>query len=141
MSSTTTSTTQVTNPAQTITFAVAFGRCDLWGMNDVLSGVTWWDNNSGGPGLIPNGNPGTTAPYTAGNASGSQQIVNQDPRYGAVTATYAGGAPFAFSDGHAKSMNPIATDPNPYGTPTYQPWQNTNNTNGHDPLNMWDAYR
>ena len=68
--------------------------------------------------------------------------MNQDPRYGAITATYNSGAPFAFSDGHAKSMVPYATDPNPYkAANVYQPYFAAGITNGHDPYNMWDAYR
>ena len=147
MASTTTTTTQVTKPAETIAFAVSFGRSDLWGTNDLLSGVTWWDQGCGGgcggPGEIPNGNPGTTAPYYAQNGDNNQQLVNTDPRYGAVASTYSGGAPFAFSDGHAKSMIPYATNPNPYGVQPDQPWQNSTiaSGNGHDPQNMWDAYR
>jgi prepilin-type N-terminal cleavage/methylation domain-containing protein len=144
MASTTTNTTSVTKPAETISFAVSFGRSDLWGTNDVLSGVNWWDYNNGGPGMIPNGNPGTTTPYSAQNGTGTEQVVNQDPRNGAVAATYSGNTtPFAFSDGHAKSMQPYATNPNPTGTNINQPWQNSTIAagNGHDPLNMWDAYR
>jgi prepilin-type N-terminal cleavage/methylation domain-containing protein len=144
MSSHTTTTTSVTNPSSTIAFAVSFGRSDLWGCNDMLDGVTWWDYSGGGPGMIPNGNPKNTigtGPYKAGNGAGAATVVNQDPRFGAVVSTYSGGAPFAFSDGHAKSMVPYATNPNPYGVNITQPWTNGNNTNGHDPLNMWDAYR
>ena len=48
MASTTTTTTQVTNPSQTVAFGVAFGRCDLWGTGDMLSGVTWWDSGCNG---------------------------------------------------------------------------------------------
>jgi prepilin-type N-terminal cleavage/methylation domain-containing protein/prepilin-type processing-associated H-X9-DG protein len=141
MASTTTNGTAVTKPAETVMFAVSYGRSDLWGMNDVLSGVNWWDYNNGGPGMIPNGNPGTTAPYQAQNNKGVETTVNMDPRYGAVASTYAGGTPFAFADGHAKSMIPYATNPNPSGTNINQPWQSSTITNGHDPLNMWDAYR
>jgi prepilin-type N-terminal cleavage/methylation domain-containing protein len=146
LKNTTTNTTSVTNPASTITFAVSYGRSDLWGMNDVLSGVTWWDYNNGGPGMIPNGNPAATlgsatAPYQAENGAGTETTVNTDPRYGAVTATYAGGTPFSFSDGHAKSMVPYATNPNPANVNITQPWTDSAYTNGHDPLNMWDAYR
>jgi prepilin-type N-terminal cleavage/methylation domain-containing protein len=142
MATTTTPSTAVTNPSQTVAFAVSFGRCDLWGTNDVLSGVTWWDYNNGGPGQIPNGNPSSNAPYKAQNGNGVETVVNQDPRYGAVTAAYNAGTPFAFSDGHAKSMVPYATNPNPFKIQnSYQPYFASGITNGHDPNNMWDAYR
>jgi prepilin-type N-terminal cleavage/methylation domain-containing protein len=129
---------QVTQSAATIMFTVRAGSFNLWGMSDLLAGVTWWDNGSGGAGLIPNG--AATGSYTAKDASGTTYTVNANKKFGAVYTPYANQSPFAFVDGHAKAMPPQATDPNPTNTyisgPTY-----ALGDNGHDPNNMWDAYR
>ncbi len=41
---------------------------------------------------------------------------------GAVSLTTAGKANFAFCDGHAKSLAPVATDPNPVANPEKNKW-------------------
>jgi len=129
----------VTRPAETIMMSVRAGSFDIWGMGDMISGVTWWDNGSGGAGLIPNAHAANT-PYTAKDASGNVYTVNANMQLGAVYTPYSNQSPFAFCDGHSKSMNPSQTDPNPTNTyvngPSYSLF-----ANGHDPSNMWDAYR
>jgi prepilin-type N-terminal cleavage/methylation domain-containing protein/prepilin-type processing-associated H-X9-DG protein len=129
----------VNAPASTIMLSTRAGSFDLWGMGDVISGVTWWDNGSGGAGLIPNAH-NSGAAYTAKDASGNSYIVNANNRWGAVYTPYSNQSPFAFCDGHVKSMEPGQTDPNPTNTyvngPSYSLFPG-----GHDPQNMWDAYR
>ena len=134
-----TSENQVNTPAATIMLADRQGSFDIWGMSAIMTGVTWWDNKYGGAGLIPNGTAANT-PYTAENAAGTTYTVNLNKQWGAVSAPFAGQSPFAFCDGHCKSMSPPQTNPNPTGTyingpnPSLFP-------SGHDPMNMWDAYR
>jgi prepilin-type N-terminal cleavage/methylation domain-containing protein/prepilin-type processing-associated H-X9-DG protein len=143
MTSSYTNGSQVTQDAGTIMLAVRAGSDNTFGAGDVISGVTWWDhgcpNTCGGAGLIPNGH-GATTPYSAENAAGTYYVVNQNTQWGAVYAPYANQSPFAFCDGHVKSMTPTATDPNPNNTYINGPWPGFYPT-GHDPLNMWDSRR
>jgi len=105
----------------------------------MVSGVTWWDDKDGGAGLIPNGR-GATTPYMAQNAAGTSYVVNSNTQLGAIWTPYSNQSPFAFCDGHAKSMVPMQTNPNPSGTYVTGPSYSLGD-NGHDPSNMWDAYR
>jgi prepilin-type N-terminal cleavage/methylation domain-containing protein len=139
MTSDQTAETQVTQPSSTIMMSARQGSFDIWGMGDMITGVNWWDNKYGGAGLIPNGAAATTN-YTAENAAGNSYVVNTNMQLGAVYTPYANQSPFSFCDGHAKSMNPIQTDPNPSKTYITGPSYSLGD-NGHDPLNMWDAYR
>jgi len=134
-----TNNSTINQPSQTIVFAVRASGQDIWGMGDIISGVNWWDNGSGGAGLIPNGTAANT-PYTAKDAHGNTYTVNQNGQWGAIWTPYSNQSPFAFCDGHAKSMNPNQTDPNPTGTYVNAPDLGLY-PSGHDPLNMWDAYR
>jgi prepilin-type N-terminal cleavage/methylation domain-containing protein/prepilin-type processing-associated H-X9-DG protein len=133
----------VTQAASTIMFAVRAGGEDIWGQGDTISGVTWWDNgcpnSCGGAGLIPNGR-GATTPYSAVNATGGKYVVNTNTQLGAIYTPYSNQSPFSFCDGHAKSMVPMQTNPNPTGTYITGPSPSLF-PSGHDPLNMWDAYR
>lgn len=128
----------VTQPAATIMLCVRASGNDIFGPGDVLSGVTWWDGNN--PGLLPNGHASATAVYKATDQHGVQYIVNNDMQWGAVYTPYSNQSVFAFCDGHAKGMPPQSTDPNPSNTyisgPTY-----ALGDSGHDPNDMWDAYR
>lgn len=122
------SATQITKPAETVMLAnkynseaVAYGSMGVFSAfyGSVFVGPNWFD--WGAPGEIPNGNP---------NASGwVNGAVNANyplgPR-GAVGITTAGNANFTFADGHAKSLKPTSTNPDPIGKPD---------------LNMWDADR
>lgn len=90
------------------------GNWSNFAMGGVLGGTNL-DNATGwGPELLPNGT-----------------IINNDQAYeygpnGAVSTHYNNEAVFVFCDGHAKSMIPSATNPDPVNLP-----QN----------NLWDALR
>jgi prepilin-type N-terminal cleavage/methylation domain-containing protein/prepilin-type processing-associated H-X9-DG protein len=140
MTSSITSEANVTQPFATIMMAARYGGNDIWGQGDLVSGVNWWDNGSGGAGLIPNGSLDPTQSYTAKDANGQTYIVNKDQRNGAIAVPYSNQSPFAFCDGHAKAMTPIATNPNPTGTYINAPDLGLF-PSGHDSQNMWDAYR
>ena len=119
------SSTVVTKPAETVllagkynTEAVSYGSMGVFTAfyGSVFIGPeNWFD--WGAPGEIPNGNPTATgwingavnAPYPLG------------PR-GAVGLTTAGNSNFSFSDGHAKSLKPTATNPDPIGKPEQNMW-------------------
>jgi prepilin-type N-terminal cleavage/methylation domain-containing protein len=110
--------------ADTIMLASRYdgNNCFLGGA--LLAGQNWYDST--GAGLIPNG-ARNGAVYQAPNAkTGAAYTVNKNNRFGAVAAPYADTAVFAFADGHAKSMNPIKTNPHQ----TLQPENN-----------QWNAYR
>ena len=139
MGNTYTNGTQVTQPANTILMATRADGQNLWGMGDVISGVTWWDNGSGGAGLLPNGHGDTVNPYKA-KPYNTTITVNANHLWGCVYTPYSNQAPFAFVDGHAKSMNPAQTNPNPSNTYITGPSYSLGDS-GHDPQNMWDAYR
>jgi prepilin-type processing-associated H-X9-DG protein len=139
MTSGRTSETQNERPAETIMLALRAGSLNIWGMDDMISGVTWWDNGSGGAGLIPDGGAATT-PYSVNDAAGVNYVVNKNRQLGAIYTPYANQSPFAFADGHVRTMNPVATNPNPNKTYINGPWPGFY-PDGHDPKNMWDAYR
>ena len=89
------------------------GNLQNWGPGGIIDGVNWWDWVS--PGELPNGLLAkTTNPY------------DQNGQNGAVTAVHNEQANFVFADGHAKSVRPTATNPDP---------------KNHPELNMWDALR
>ncbi len=91
----------------------ADGNTYNWGVGAMITGVNWWDWDS--PGEIPNG---TIKPLADPHSPLGPN--------GAVIPMHNNQANFVFCDGHAKSMNPAATDPDPVNQP-----QN----------NMWDATR
>jgi len=126
-----------TQPADTVMLAVRDGGDDIYGQGDMMSGVSWWDQS--GAGLIP---AGTNLSTWLGNQGGSScsslagttnyqaelgtwtgmWTVNADCRNGAVATTYGSTAPFVFADGHAKSLAPVATDPDPVNAPQNNKW-------------------
>jgi prepilin-type N-terminal cleavage/methylation domain-containing protein/prepilin-type processing-associated H-X9-DG protein len=124
------SNTTVTQPAATIMYASRYGGQDEWGTGDLLTNEASWDY--AGPGLIPDGTRPLNTPYTI-TANSKTLTVNQDIRFGAVSAPFANQANFSFVDGHAKSMNPVATRP--------IPTQIVNNAIVVSQSDMWDAYR
>jgi len=136
---------QVSRPAETIMLAPRAGSLNIWGLDAVISGVTWWDHgcgsggSCGGAGLIPNGAAAST-PYMAKDALNVSYQVNATTKWGAIFTPSANTAPFAYCDGHAKAMNPAATNPNPRNTYINGPWPGFF-ADGHDPQNQWDAYR
>jgi len=115
-----------TQPAGTILLANRKGGDDIFGQGDMVSGVSWWD--SSGAGLIPQGTataPGTITPYYAsmgGYTGTGKWLVNADVRNGAISTNFTGQAPMVFADGHAKSMNPIQTNPDPVNQPASNLW-------------------
>jgi prepilin-type N-terminal cleavage/methylation domain-containing protein/prepilin-type processing-associated H-X9-DG protein len=116
---------QTTQPAATVLLANRKGGDDYFGQGDMVSGVTWWDYS--GAGLIPNGvavNNATTK-YNAslgGYTGTGTWLVNADVRNGAISTNFSNQAPMVFCDGHAKSMNPIQTNPNPNTLPQSNMW-------------------
>jgi len=122
--------TSVTRPAETIALAGRFNGNTVYGNGLYIPGVDWWDwpGTGGAPGLTPEGGPvdvtgraRTGAPYMTGAVT-----WNPNDHWGGVTTIYAKQTPFVFCDGHARMMNPVATNPNGVAQPTN---------------NMWDAYR
>jgi prepilin-type N-terminal cleavage/methylation domain-containing protein/prepilin-type processing-associated H-X9-DG protein len=130
---------QVSKSAETIMLALRAGSLNIWGMDDMLSGVNWWDFGSGGAGQIPDGSVAST-PYSANDAAGQSYVINQNGKLGAIYTPYSNTSPFAFCDGHVKAMNPVATNPNPTGTYKNGP-DYAKCPSGHCSDNMWDAYR
>lgn len=110
----------MTNFADTVVFTEKHST-DLMQMSDsqakmgnlsgfYLNGILGGDRiNNWPPQRIPNGLRSTTAKWPDG----------QD---GAVSAHYTGQAVVVFLDGHAKSMKPIATNPNPTANPEKNMW-------------------
>ena len=124
----------LTQPASTILLAQKNGA-DIAAWNTAYNGNNYnfggnWSNFSmgaviggpaldffnWGPELIPNGQSTTWKQYGTNN-----QIFEYGIN-GAVSASYAGQAPFVFIDGHAKSMIPSATDPDPVNLPQSNMW-------------------
>ena len=86
--------------------------------DDLLQGP--W---SGGiAGLIPRGTRAAAPSGYPGNL-----YAENDPfdKAGTVSAHYSGQATFAFADGHAKSMKPQATNPDPAKNPELNMWDGT----------------
>jgi len=114
----------LTQPAATIMLANRKGGDDIFGQGDMVSGVSWWD--SSGAGLIPQGTAATntTTAYYAplGTNGNTKWLVNADVRNGAISTNFSGQAPMVFCDGHAKSMNPVATNPDPVNQPKNNLW-------------------
>jgi len=110
----------VTQSADTILLAGRYNGDNMFGQGDMLSGVNWWDYS--GPGMLPDGSLDGTQPYKTGDAKGNQTVINKDQRFGAIAAVYANNGIFTFTDGHAKAMNPVATNPNPSTQPSKNMW-------------------
>ncbi len=112
MGNTTQSMAAVGRPAETIMMSEKHEKENAsdWGMGCLLTGVNWWDWNS--PGEQPDGTRSVTAAYPNG------------PN-GAVTAAHSMNANFAFCDGHAKSVRPSATNPDPKNRPQDNMWNAT----------------
>ena len=108
------SQTQVNRVAETIMFASHYFGNNLWGMGGLITGASFWD--FAGPTTTPQGTPPpggtprTGGPYTVTGQDGSTQLVNKNDHYGSV-AVYGTQGIFAFTDGHAKTMDPVATNP------------------------------
>jgi len=127
----------VTQPSGTILFGPRYSRdvsqtCFSFLIN--VPAFVWdsqafvWDSNNGLPGSaqeylcngdnIPDGQRDTSlgtpnAPYPDGNRGG---VSLPSP------GTDQGTANFAFTDGHSKSMTPVATNPDPVNQPANNMW-------------------
>jgi prepilin-type N-terminal cleavage/methylation domain-containing protein/prepilin-type processing-associated H-X9-DG protein len=83
------------------------GNLSGWGPGNTLTGVNWW--NWVGPGEVPNGTLAVNAAYPNG-------------RNGAVSFKHNERSNFVFADGHAKSMVPHTTNPDPNNRPADNMW-------------------
>jgi len=118
-----TSESEVGLPADTIMLASRIGGDDIFGQGDMISGVNWWDYT--GAGLIPNGTAAKT-PYSAPlGKGGGNYVVNTNGQYGALNVGGGNTANIVFADGHAKAMNPVATNPDPANQPAKNLWDAT----------------
>jgi prepilin-type N-terminal cleavage/methylation domain-containing protein/prepilin-type processing-associated H-X9-DG protein len=134
------STTSITQPAATVllankynkdaqTFGAGVGVTSAW-PSGVFCNMDWgvWGtdmDHAWAPGEIPNGNP-----FGAGSAWWWSYNNHTDGKYpngasGAVGLTPTGRSNFSFSDGHAKSMNASATNPDPINQPANNMWDAT----------------
>jgi len=134
------SSTQVTQSAATIMFAPKYSRdvqySDLnWlGANSAYvwdTNVFMWDSNTSIPG---NGTPyylsdGSDIPDGVRNSQyATPNAVFPNGNRGGVSLptdgpdNEQGTANFAFADGHAKAMSPVATNPDPVGQPQNNMW-------------------
>lgn len=120
----------VSRPAETIGLAARFNGNDVYGNGLYMPGVDWWDgpDNGGAPGLTPEGaNTDVTGRARTGAKYQTNGVTwNLNDHFGGVAVVYSGMTPYVFCDGHAKVLNPVATNPD-----------GTNKPND----NMWDAYR
>lgn len=126
-----TNSTAVTKPADTIMLSTRYQSNDLWGPSNLISGgMVGWDGSGFAqniPDATRNGQPYVLSGFWNSPASGATSYTaNLDNRNGGVSAFYAGKTNFTFSDGHAKTLDPRSTDPDPVNQPLN---------------NMWDAYR
>jgi len=115
MGNMTTTTTSPTQPASTIMIAGRFSGNNQFGQGDMLSGVNWWDYTS--PGELPDGSLAANTPLVVSGVT-----VNKDQRNGAIATIYAGQGIFTFTDGHAKTMAPVQTDPDSVLQPQNNMW-------------------
>jgi len=117
---------EISQPASTVAFAGRYSSNNMFGTGDLIAGVNWWDST--GAGLIPNGTrdvSGFTNGYRAPVTAGGDYLVNANARFGAVATVYQNNGIFTFTDGHAKAMNPVQTNPD----------------NNDQTKNMWNALR
>lgn len=89
-----------------LTGEAAFGNLSNFFINGILGGDVI---NNWPPQRIPNGTRDATLKWPNG----------QD---GAVSAKYAGQSVFVYVDGHAKSVKPVSTNPNPTANPERNQW-------------------
>src|SRR5207302_131603 len=102
----------VNRPTETILLAEKHhaGNLSDWGLGSVFTGVSWWDWTA--PGEIPNGAPD----------KGNSGTITPN---GAVTPKHSEQANFVFCDGHAKSMKPPTTNPDPVNQASKNMWNAT----------------
>ncbi len=115
MGNTIVNSTTVNNVSDTIMLSVRYNSQLTWGPGDFIAGVDWWDW-TGHAGLLPDGSRNGT-PYTVNGV-----VHNQNNRNGAVNAGFAGKSVFSFADGSAKSLDPVATNPDETNRPNDNKW-------------------
>lgn len=130
---------QVTQPADTVLLAErdsddvskyqnAHGGACCGGNGGTYSAfgpfTVFTDQQEWAPTSIPDGSP-TIPPYDNSRAHSGGVGFNESAD-GAVSTKFSGQGIFVFSDGHAKAMKPVATNPDQINTPN---------------LNKWDALR
>jgi hypothetical protein len=86
-------------------------------MSNGIIGGSDIDNTGWGPQAEPNGMATAYQKIAGGTQTMFEYGIN-----GAVSASYSGQSTFAFTDGHAKSMIPAATDPDPVNQPQNNLW-------------------
>jgi len=109
--------------ADTIMLAGRHDGNNLFGTGNLIAGVNWWDST--GPGLIPDGTrPDDPNGYRApqGHAPYGTYLVNKNVKYGAVATVYMNKGIFSMVDGHAKALDPVATNPDPVNQPNKNMW-------------------
>jgi prepilin-type N-terminal cleavage/methylation domain-containing protein/prepilin-type processing-associated H-X9-DG protein len=125
------SDSQVTKPAETIVLAEKHNTdvinfCNTaypgdtscgnisrgGGYGNLFTGFNWWDWNA--PSEIPDG----SLPSTSGGVT----VAYPNGPTGAVSMHGSKQSNFSFCDGHAKSMAPVATDPDRYNLPGKNMW-------------------
>jgi prepilin-type N-terminal cleavage/methylation domain-containing protein/prepilin-type processing-associated H-X9-DG protein len=123
------STTAVTNPASTVMLADkfnhdarAYGSAGVFSAfcGDAFTNLNWIDWCA--PGEIPNGHINAAYPWDSNHGTTAKYPNNQN----GASSLHTNQSNYAFTDGHVKSMAPVATNPDPVNQPT---------------LNMWDANR
>jgi hypothetical protein len=98
----------------------AYGANPVYGPDDILSGVDWWDN-AGTGGLIPDPTRDGTPYYVNG------VVYSANNRNGGVNVVYntKQKVDFYWTDGHLSKEYPVST----------------NSTGQDDSHNYWDAFR
>ncbi len=91
------------------------GNLSAFSMGGVLGG-DHLDYSGWGPNQIPNGQ------QTLYKAHGTNPLMFEYGINGAVSASYSGQSTFVFVDGHAKSMVPASTNPDPSKSPQSNLW-------------------
>jgi len=125
------SNTSVTQPAGTIMLSSRYGGEDIWGPGDLMANNLGWDEYT--PEALPDGTRTPNIPYTVTSKEGGTFTINTDERNGASASPYNGMAPFAFVDGHAKTMIPYTT--------RVVPTKVSNGVWTVSQSDMWDAHR
>jgi prepilin-type N-terminal cleavage/methylation domain-containing protein len=138
------SQTAITQPASTIALALRLNQdfvknntdwSDRTGGNradfqptsvfitDDVSYSSWSQDGSGFAiaGIIPRG---TRTKATTGITPGVYSDLANDPytKAGTVSTHYSNQSVFTYTDGHAKTLNPAATNPDPIGLPQSNQW-------------------
>ena len=119
--------TQVTNPADTVAFATKYNGDALRISGGHVGNVA----NFQCGGIYESVSPSSGAPYDGIDWCGGAEIpngllpvskTNPQSRYGAVSETKGGISNFLLTDGHAKALQIASTNPNPDKEPGKNKW-------------------